>query len=190
MLKGERVAKLPEAPTQSQRKSAKDPRKIRERSVKDPRKVRERSRKPSKPPALQAMVLALPSLIRLVLRVLELRACVICAFKGSRLETCFRESWRFCWRKEFGISAERSFLHEVTLVNTHMKAQKYNQVSQMLVSKLIPQVGPHVKMGSAKVSRKKTRKDYTFSLKLAKSQKGNFEQPPYIHIPIFLTLPS
>ena len=109
-----------------------------------------------------------------------MRACVICAFKGSRLERCFRESWRFCWRKEFGICAERSFLHEVTLVNTHMKAQKYNQVSQMLVSKLVPQVDPHVKMGSAKVSRKKTRKDYTFSLKLAKSQKGNFEQPPCI----------
>ena len=49
----------------------------------------------------------------------------------------------------------------------------------MLVSKLIPQVDPHVKIGSAKVSRKKTRKDYIFSLKLAKSQKGNFEQPPY-----------
>ena len=49
----------------------------------------------------------------------------------------------------------------------------------MLVSKLIPQVDPHVKIGSAKVSRKKTRKDYTFSLKLAKSQKVNFEQPPY-----------
>ena len=50
----------------------------------------------------------------------------------------------------------------------------------MLVSKLIPQLDPHVKIGSAKVSRKKTRKDYTFSLKLAKSQKGNFEQPPSI----------
>ena len=49
----------------------------------------------------------------------------------------------------------------------------------MLVSKLAPQVDPRVKIGSAKVSRKKTRKDYTFSLKLAKSQKGNFEQPPY-----------
>ena len=49
----------------------------------------------------------------------------------------------------------------------------------MLISKLIPQVDPHVKIGSAKVSRKKTLKDYTFSLKLAKSQKGNFEQPPY-----------
>ena len=48
----------------------------------------------------------------------------------------------------------------------------------MLASKLIPQVDPHVKIGSAKVSRKKTLKDYTFSLKLAKSQKGNFEQPP------------
>ena len=69
MLKAERVAKLPEAPTQSQSFYPK----IRGRSVKDPRKVRERSRKPSKPPALQAMVLALPSLIRLVLRVLELR---------------------------------------------------------------------------------------------------------------------
>ena len=111
-----------------------------------------------------------------------MRACVICAFKGSRLERCFRESWPFCWRKEFGICAERSFLHEVTLVNTHMKAQKYNQVSQMLVSKLIPQVDPHVKMGSAKVSRKKTRKDYTFSLKLTESQKGNFEQTPCDHL--------
>ena len=50
----------------------------------------------------------------------------------------------------------------------------------MLVSKLIPQVDPHVKIGCAKVSRKKTRKDYTFSLKLAKSQKGNFEQPPCV----------
>ena len=50
----------------------------------------------------------------------------------------------------------------------------------MLVSKLIPQVDPQVKIGSAKVSRKKTRKDYTFSLKLAKSQKGNFEQPPHV----------
>ena len=48
----------------------------------------------------------------------------------------------------------------------------------MLVSTLIPQVDPHVKIGFAKVSRKKARKDYTFSLKLAKSQKGNFEQPP------------
>ena len=174
MLKGERVAKLSEAPTQSQSFYPK----IRERSVKDPRKVRERSRKPSKPPALQAMVLVLPSLRPLVLRVFELRACGICAFKGSRLETCFRESWRWCWRKEFGISAKRSFCHEVTLDNTHMKAQKYDQVSHMLVFELIPQVNPHVKIGSAKVSRKKTRKDYTFSLKLAKSQKGNFEQPP------------
>ena len=46
----------------------------------------------------------------------------------------------------------------------------------MLVSKLIPQVDPYGKIGSAKVSRKKMRKDYTCSLKLAKSQKGNFEQ--------------
>ena len=81
--------------------------------------------------------------------------------------------------KEFGISAKRSFCHEVILDNTHMKAQKYNSVFQKLVSKLIPQVDPHVKIGSTKVSRKKTRKDYTFSLKLAKSQNANFEQPPY-----------
>ena len=88
MLKGEKGAKLSEAPSQSQSFYPK----IRERSVKDPRKVRERSCKPSKPPALQAMVLALPCLLPLVLRGLELRACSICAFKGSRLETCFRES--------------------------------------------------------------------------------------------------
>ena len=50
----------------------------------------------------------------------------------------------------------------------------------MLVSKLIPQVEPHVKIGSAKVSRKETRKDYTFSLKLAKSQRRSFEQAPNI----------
>ena len=122
MLKGERVANVSEAPTPSQSFYPK----IRERSVKDPQKDRERSRKPSKPLALQAMALALPSLIPLVLRVLELRACGICAFRGSGLETCFRESWRWCWRKEFGISTKRSFCHEVVLDNTHMKAQKCN----------------------------------------------------------------
>ena len=120
MLKGVRVASLSEAPAQSQSFYPK----IRERSVKDPRKVRERSREPSKPAALQAMVLALPSLIPLVLRVVELRACGICGFKGSRLETCFRESWRWCWRKEIGIFGKRSFCYEVILDNTHMKAQK------------------------------------------------------------------
>ena len=174
MLKDERVASLSEAPTQSQSFYPK----IRERSVKDPRKVRERSRKPSKPPAFQAMVEALPSVLPLVPRVLELRACGIFAFTGSRPEAC--ESWRWYWRKEFAVSAKRSFCHELILENTHMKAQKYNQVFQILVSKLIPQIDPHVKIGSAKVLRKKTRKDYTFSLKLAKSHKGNFEQPPFV----------
>ena len=51
MLKGERVARLSEAQAQSQNSYLK----IRERSAKEPRKVRERSRRPSKPPALQAM---------------------------------------------------------------------------------------------------------------------------------------
>ena len=58
-----------------------------------------------------------------------------------------------------------------------MTARKYNSVSHILEFELIPQVNPHRKIGSAKVSQKKTRKDYTFSLKLDKSQKGNFEQP-------------
>ena len=48
----------------------------------------------------------------------------------------------------------------------------------MLVPELIPKVDRHVKIGSANVLRKKTRMDYTFSLKLANSRKRNFEQPP------------
>ena len=51
MLKAERVASLSVAQPQSQNSYLK----IRERSAKEPRKVRERSRRPSKPPALQAM---------------------------------------------------------------------------------------------------------------------------------------
>ena len=51
MLKGERVASLSEAQAQSQDSYLK----IRERFAKGPRKIRERSRRPSKPPALQAM---------------------------------------------------------------------------------------------------------------------------------------
>ena len=49
MLKGERAASLSEAESQNSCL------KIRERSAKDPRNIRERSRKPSKPPALQAV---------------------------------------------------------------------------------------------------------------------------------------
>ena len=51
----------------------------------------------------------------------------------------------------------------------------------MMVSKLISQVDSVTKIGSAKVSRKKTRKDYIFSLKLVKSQKGNFEYSPFLY---------
>ena len=80
MLKGERAASLFEASAQSQRILPENP-----------RKVRERSRKPSKPPASQAMVLALPSLIPLVLKALESRACGIFAFKSSRLESFAKE---------------------------------------------------------------------------------------------------
>ena len=59
-----------------------------------------------------------------------------------------------------------------------MMAQKYNSVSHMLVFELIPQVNPHVKIGSAKVSRKKTRKDYTLFAKVGQIPERNFEQPP------------
>ena len=66
MLKGERVASLSEAESQNSCP------KIRERSAKDPRNIRERSRKPSKPPALQAM----GDEIIAGIRFLELRAWV------------------------------------------------------------------------------------------------------------------
>ena len=57
MLKGERVATLSEAQqAQSQNSYLK--------SMKDPRKIRERSRRPSKPPALQAMGDDIASAIR------------------------------------------------------------------------------------------------------------------------------
>ena len=60
MLKGERVASLTEAQDQAQNSYPK----IREKAAKDLRKIREGSRKPSKPPALQAVGDDIASAIR------------------------------------------------------------------------------------------------------------------------------
>ena len=46
-------------------------------------------------------------------------------------------------------------------------------------TKLIPQVDPHVKIGSAQVSRKKRLNECTSWRKLAEAQTRNLEQPPY-----------
>ena len=130
MLKGERVASLSEAHVHE------NPRKIRERSAKDRRKVRERSRRPSKPPALQAMGYDIAFAIRcwsLGLRqvptsldlpgmlcgltgpVWELTAWAKSSFRVQGLvfaSNIFRESSRWCARQELWISAKRSFCYE------------------------------------------------------------------------------
>ena len=64
MLKGERVASLTEAQDQAQNSYPKIREKTRERPAKDPRKICEGSRKPSKPPALQAVGDDIASAIR------------------------------------------------------------------------------------------------------------------------------
>ena len=55
------------------------------------------------------------------------------------------------------------------------------------------QVDPHVKIGSAKVLRKKTPKECASSRKFAKSQRRLFEQPPvymcvsvYVYVYIYM----
>ena len=44
------------------------------------------------------------------------------SFEGSGLlpQACFRESSRWCFRKELWISVKRSFFHEVILDNAHV----------------------------------------------------------------------
>ena len=44
------------------------------------------------------------------------------------LQTCFRESSRWCSRKEFWISARRSCCHEATLDNSHIYEEEGQQV--------------------------------------------------------------
>ena len=49
------------------------------------------------------------------------------------------------------------------------------------------QVDPHLKIGSAKVLRKKTPKDCTSSRKFARSQRRLFEHPPvYMCVSVYV----
>ena len=55
-----------------------------------------------------------------------------------------------------------------------MKAQIYNQVFRMLVSKSIPQLDPRVKIGSAKVFAKEDAKGLHFFAKVGQIPEKEF----------------
>ena len=141
ILKCERVATLSEAQAQSQNSYLN----IRERSAKDPRKISERSRRPSNPPALQAMgddiasaiwcwssglgqvptPLHLPGMLcGLAGSVLELRLCVKSSFESSGLgfssNMLPRKLGMVCAKGTLDFREEVIFVMKGILDNAHM----------------------------------------------------------------------